>query len=158
MQSDMTFSSQLEAKRFLANKIASEAVREGTALSDVEKRMLLFSEQEPESTVGFPEGLLDDIDEAYEKRVISLLKAAYARDRDNPLERQQYEDAMKTLNGSDHYILVMAGAALPRAPKIQNLADAALLGPNKISTLIYILIGVGVVVAIIAYVLLRSGS
>lgn len=154
----MTFSSQLEAKRFLAAKIASEAEREGAALSDVEKRMLLFSEQEPESTVGFPDGFLDDIDEEYERRVTSLLKAAYTRDRDNPLERQPYEDAMKTLKGSDHYILVMAEAALPKPTKIQNDTDAAFAGPNKIRTLIYILIGAGVVVAIIAYVLLRTRS
>ncbi len=154
----MTFSSQLEAKRFLAAKITSEAEREGAALSDVDKRMLLFSEQEPESTVGFPDGFLDDIDEEYERRVTSLLKAAYTRDRDNPLERQQYEDAMKALDGSDHYILVMAEAALPRSAKIRGLAAAALAGSSKSLTLMYILIGVGLVVAIVAYVLLHTGS
>ncbi|HLK54218.1 MAG TPA: hypothetical protein VKU42_12235 [Candidatus Angelobacter sp.] len=153
----MTFSSQLEAKSFLAAKITSEAEREGTALSDVEKRMLLFSEQEPETTVGFPDGYLDDIDEEYERRVTSLLKAAYIRDRDNPLERQQYEDAMKMLDGSDHYILVMAESALPRPIKIQNLAEA-LTSPSKTRSLIYIFIGAGLVVAIIAYVLLHTRS
>jgi hypothetical protein len=89
-------------------------VVQGTPLSDDEQKLLLFSEQDPESPKDIPEELLYGVDEEYENRITSLLKAAYARDRDNPLERQQYEGAMKTLEGSDHYILVMAEAALRR--------------------------------------------
>ncbi|HEY3770434.1 MAG TPA: hypothetical protein VGN44_17305 [Candidatus Angelobacter sp.] len=104
----------MNAKKFLAGKIAAEAVIQGMPLSDGEQKLLLFSEQDPESPTDIPEELLEGVDEEYERRVTSLLKAAYARDRHNPLERQQYEDAMKTLEGSDHYILVMAEAALHR--------------------------------------------
>jgi hypothetical protein len=101
----ITFSSPMDAKKFLASKITAEAVIQGMPLSAGEQKLLLFSEQDPESPVDIPEELLEGINEEYERRIISLLKAAYARDRDNPLERQQYEDAMKTLDGSDHYIL-----------------------------------------------------
>jgi hypothetical protein len=56
--SDMPFSTQREAKQFLANKIVAEAEREGAPLSDVERRMLLFCEQEPETVTGFPDDVL----------------------------------------------------------------------------------------------------
>lgn len=102
------------AKKFLASKIAAEAAIQGMPLSDGEQKLLLFSEQDPESPTDIPEELLEGVDEEYEKRVTTLLKSAYLRDRNNPLERQQYEDAMKTLEGSDHYILVMAEAVLRR--------------------------------------------
>jgi hypothetical protein len=104
----------MNAKKFLAGKITAEAAIQGMPLSDGEQKLLLFSEQDPESPTDIPEELLEGVNEEYERRVTSLLKAAYARDRNNPLERQQYEDAMKALEGSDHYILVMAEAALRR--------------------------------------------
>ena len=45
-------------------------------MSDIEKRMLLFSEQEPETVTGFPIGAVENIDEEYEIKITSLLKAA----------------------------------------------------------------------------------
>jgi hypothetical protein len=108
----MTFSSPMDAKKFLAGKITAESAMQSMPLSGDEQKLLLFSEQDPESPTDIPEELLEGVDEEYENRITSLLKAAYARDRNNPLERQQYEDAVKTLEGSDHYILVMAEAAL----------------------------------------------
>jgi hypothetical protein len=104
----------MNAKKFLAGKITAEAAIQGMPLSDGEQKLLLFSEQDPESPTDIPEELLEGVDEEYERKIVSLLKAAYARDRDNPQQRQQYEDAMKTLKGSDHYILVMADVALPQ--------------------------------------------
>jgi hypothetical protein len=148
----MTFTSPMNAKKFLASKIAAEAAIQGMPLSDGEQKLLLFSEEDPESPVDIPEELLEGVNEEYESRITGLLKAAYVRDCDNPVERQQYENAMKTLEGSDHYILVMADVALHNLAKTQN-TDGARLHSRKSLLLIYILIGVGVLVAILAYVL-----
>ena len=45
----ISFPSQSEAKQFLVELIAREALRKGAALADVERRLLLFSVDEPES-------------------------------------------------------------------------------------------------------------
>lgn len=104
----MTFSSQMEAKKFLASKIVSEANLQGMLLSDGEQKLLLFSEQDPESPKDIPDELLEGIDHEYEKKITGLLTAVYQRDRVNPQERERYQNAMQKLKGSDHYILVMA--------------------------------------------------
>jgi hypothetical protein len=108
----MTFSSPMDAKKFLANKIVFEAKIQGTPLSDGEAKLLLFSEQDPESPTDIPDELLEGTDYEFEKKITSLLKAAYERDRLNPQELEQYQGAMQKLKGSDHYILVMAEPAM----------------------------------------------
>jgi hypothetical protein len=87
----MSFSSQREAKQFLTNKIISQASREGCPLSDIDQRMLLFSEQEPETVEGFPEDVLGNIDQDYEKKITGLLKAAYVGDKKIPGEGQKFK-------------------------------------------------------------------
>jgi len=144
----MTFSSQLDAKQFLVNKIVSEAAFQGVPLPDVERGLLLFSEQEPGSDAGIPDDVLQDIDLEYEKKITNLLKAAYKRDRDNPEMREQYEDAMRELDGSDHYILVMAAPAL----RSLSMAFPALHASSRSRDLfIYFVIGLAVVAGIVAY-------
>ena len=41
----MTFSSQMDAKKFLASKIVFEANLQGITLSDGEQKLLLFSDR-----------------------------------------------------------------------------------------------------------------
>lgn len=108
----MPFSSQREAKQFLADKIIEQAAREGAPLIDTDQRMLLCSVDEPETMEGFPEDVPMDEDKAYEKKITSLLKAAYARDKGLAGEGQNYKDAYAKLEEGDHYISVMAGPVL----------------------------------------------
>ncbi len=146
----MTFSSQSDAKKFLANKIAFEAECQGAPLSDVEKRLLLFSEQEPGSEAGIPDDVLQDIDLEYEKKITSLLKAAYKRDHESPEMREQYEGAMQELDGNDHYLLVMAAPVL--RPSVMTLP-----APRQASDLfIYFAIGLAVVAGIVAYAIWQA--
>jgi hypothetical protein len=92
----MTFSSQMDAKKFLASKIVSEANLQGLPLSDGEQKLLLFSEQDPESPTDIPDQLLESIDHEYEKKITGLLRAVYDRHRDNPQELEQYQNAMQS--------------------------------------------------------------
>jgi len=149
----MPFSSQREAKQFLVSKIIAEAAYQVAPLSDVERQLLLFTEQEPESMKGLPEEVLQDVDVEYEEKITALLRAAYKRDRDNPQEREQYTDAMRELEKGDHYILVMANAALPRS----HIASAALPPPHTVrDLLLYVAIALGVVAAVIAFAMWRG--
>jgi hypothetical protein len=132
----------MDAKKFLANKIVFEAKIQGTPLSDGEAKLLLFSEQDPESPTDIPDELLEGTDYEFEKKITSLLKAAYERDRLNPQELEQYQGAMQKLKGSDHYILVMAEPALAEKNSARDMA-------------IYIAIGLAVVGAAIAFALWR---
>ena len=128
----------MAAKKFLAGKIVSEANLQGMHLSDGEQKLLLFSEQDPESPTDIPDELLEGIDHEYEEKITGLLKAAYTRDRANPQELEQYQDSMQKLKGSDHYILVMAEPAL---------AETHVLSPKTHAVhdmLIYVAIGLAV--------------
>ena len=139
----MTFFSQGDAKKFLVNKIVFEAKCQGTPLSTVEEKLLLFSEQEPESAVGIPAELLEDIDQEFEKRITDLLRAAYKRDRDNAQEREQYKNAMRELKDRDHYILVMADPVLSQMHAARDMV-------------LYIAIGLLVLAAAVAFAVWRG--
>jgi 6,7-dimethyl-8-ribityllumazine synthase len=79
-----------------------------------------------------------------------LLKAAYQRDRENPVELERYQDAMRKLKDSDHYILVMAVPALSET-------HAALSQMHRAHDIaIYIVIGLLVVGAAIAIAFWRG--
>ena len=134
----MTFSSQMEAKKFLASKIVSEANLQGMLLSDGEQKLLLFSEQDPESPKDIPDELLEGIDHEYEKKITGLLTAVYQRDRVNPQERERYQNAMQKLKGSDHYILVMAVPVLTERHAARDMV-------------IYVVIALVVIAAAIAF-------
>src|SRR5215467_581992 len=108
----MTFSSQFEARQFLIDKIVVQAGG-STPLSDAEKRMLQLNLDEPGSAVGIPVEVLEDKNRAFENKAVRLLKAAYNHDRDDALQEQRYKDAVRVLRNTDHYILMIATAALP---------------------------------------------
>ena len=139
----MTFSSQMDAKKFLASKIIAEANLKTIPLSDGEQELLLFSEQDPESPKDIPEELLESIHYEFEEKITGLLRAAYERDRVNPQELEQYQNAVQKLRGSDHYILGMAERALAEKHPARDMA-------------IYIAIGLAVVGAAIAFALWRG--
>lgn len=109
------FSSAREAKEFLVSGIVEEAQRESVPLSEVERKMLYFTE-----TGWTLPGMIDvsnefdsDYDQSdYEKKIASLIKNKMKWDRK---ENSQYVDswmnAVRKLSKEDHYILVMIGQA-----------------------------------------------
>ena len=113
LERGMTFSSQFEARQFLIDKIIVQADSAGAPLSDAEKRMLQLNLDEPGSAIGIPVEVLEDKNRAFENKAVRLLKAAYNRDRDSAQEEQRYKDAVLVLRNTDHYILIVATAAIP---------------------------------------------
>jgi len=122
MERQMKFSSQLDARQFLINKITGQAGRTATPLSDVERRMLQLNPDEPESAAGIPVEALEDTSRTYEKKIAALLRAAYSRDSNIPAEQQKYRDAIRALRNSDHYILIVATAAIPQRKRMGDFA------------------------------------
>jgi hypothetical protein len=105
----------MDAKDFLASRIAAEAVREGKPLSELERQMLFFTETHESlpNILEINEQFEQQYDATvYEETICELARNAYARDAKNsPADRQRWDDAIRRLETEDHYILVMLRAA-----------------------------------------------
>lgn len=131
------------AKQFLISRVAEEAAMERVELSDVEKKMLHFTEAgglspEMASVVAQFETHYDS--DEYESKIVGLLKNAYDRDLGQSLQTA-WDDAISALKAEDHYILVMVHSAFPHYRR-------AILPTHRVRDyVIYIAIGIGVVAA-----------
>lgn len=103
-----------EAKDFLVGQAAQQAVLDHIPLSDLEKRMMYFTESDPASCED-PIGLNNEFEaeydtSQYEAKISKLLRRAHKRLKtDNPGERLQWEEAVSTLEEGDHYVLLFLG-------------------------------------------------
>ena len=102
---------QADAKRFFANKVIQQAGAEGVTLSSAERKMLLWSESDPEFTVELE--LVDALasqmsDEEYEAKISGLIARGFAGDLAvDPHAPDEWQQARAVLEQGDHYILVM---------------------------------------------------
>jgi len=100
-----------EAKDFLVRQTAEQAQLEGVALSELEKRMMYFTESGyvPEDPIALNEEFEAKYDtDEYEAKIAKLLHHAYQRaGKDNDETRRRFNAAIKSLRRGDHYLLVM---------------------------------------------------
>src|SRR4029078_308474 len=112
---------QSEAKRFFATKVIDRARTEGIALSEAERRMLYWSESDPEFKADpkLVEQLASEMsDEDYETKIVALLQNAFAADSaTNARARDVWQQARAVLKQGDHYILIMMDRAVRRKLK-----------------------------------------
>ena len=100
-----------EAKEFLVARIVEEANREGVPLSEVERKMLYFSE------TGWTLPNMMEVNEEfdrnydqddYERKITGLISNFEKRTRaENKQEWNTWTSAVRTLSEEDHYLLVM---------------------------------------------------
>jgi hypothetical protein len=122
------FSNAREAKEFLISNIVAEGQRENVPLSEIERKMLYFSETgwTLPNIMEVNEEFERDYDAPiYEKKIARLITAAAKRARkENPEEFAKWTEAIRKLNREDHYITVtlemadvpdMAGVSTGRA-------------------------------------------
>jgi hypothetical protein len=101
-----------QAKDFLADQAAQQAALDRTLLSDLERRMMYFTESDPASCDD-PVSLHDEFEAKYdtaeyEAKMSRLLSRAYRRLKtDNPGGKLQWDDAVSTLKKGDHYVLLL---------------------------------------------------
>ena len=103
-----------EAKDFLVQQTAEQAQLDAVPLSDLEKRMMYFTEsgEMPEDPIQLNDQFEAQYDtDQYEKKISRLMHHAYTRVRkENPESTRRWNDALKELRKGDHYILVLWGA------------------------------------------------
>ena len=112
-----SFNSDREAKEFLVGKIVAEAEREGVALSDVERKMLYFSEEgwTLPDIMQVNADFERDYDEGeYERKIAGLIRRIEARGsaEDRP-ELVTWGRAVEKLREADHYLLCLIDSDFP---------------------------------------------
>jgi hypothetical protein len=99
-----------EAKDFLVQQTAEQAVLENVPLSGLEKRMMYFTEtgECPEDPIALNDAFEAEYDStAYEKKISRLMAGAYRRiKRENPEKLRSWNEAFRVLGKGDHYILL----------------------------------------------------
>jgi hypothetical protein len=101
-----------EAKDFLVQQTVEQAALEHVSLSDLEKSMMYFVENDATSCPN-PLELNDEFEALYnttqyEGKIARLLHRAYRRLKaDDPEKTRTWDDAMRTLYNGDHYLPVL---------------------------------------------------
>ncbi len=100
------------AKQFLLGRISEQATTDGLMLTDLERRMFLFSETSPNPDWEANEKFEAEHDDSeYEQKIAKLLRHAYAQDKQVPQNLEVWRDCLRTLRGEDFYGLVMVDQA-----------------------------------------------
>jgi len=101
-----------EAKDFIVQETVVQASLDSVSLSDLERRMMYFVENDPSSCKD-PLTLNDEFEkqydtDEYEAKMGLLLQHAYERlKKENPEKIPQWNQAFQILRGGDHYLPVM---------------------------------------------------
>jgi hypothetical protein len=108
------------AKQFLLSRIEEQALRDACTLSDVEKKMFLFSEATAsEKMLALAQEFDVTCDDAeYESKISKLLRAAFQADKASPAAVAAWKSSLETLRDEDFYGMVMVQlAGLPFSPR-----------------------------------------
>jgi hypothetical protein len=99
-----------EAKDFLVQETVQQAALEAVPLSDLEKRMMYFTEtgECPEDPIALNDAFEAEHDTpTYEKKISLLMARAHRRiKRESPEKLRLWNDAFRVLSKGDHYILL----------------------------------------------------
>lgn len=112
------FRSTREAKEYLAGRILAEARRQGNPLTDLERKMLYFSEtgwtlpDMAEASAEFDRTCDQD---AYEQKIAALARSLLARGQ-SQYDIEAWNHAIEKLTEEDHYLLVLIGAGKRSSP------------------------------------------
>jgi hypothetical protein len=104
------------AKQFLLEKLLEQAQEDGIVLSDVERRMFLFSESSDETDWDANQRFEAEYnDTEYETKIAKLLRRSYMHAKRSTDDAAQWRAALQTLRDVDFYGLVMVDRAkIPR--------------------------------------------
>jgi hypothetical protein len=127
-----TFATARDAKEFLVSKITTEAQREGVPLSEIERKMLYFSETAwtlPD-IADVNEAFDRDYDEArYEEKIGTLVRNFCAESRKNNRgDFDAWTEAIRTIHQEDHYLLVLISEASSKRSRQVGFAKLAAIG------------------------------
>lgn len=135
-----------QAKDFLVQQTAEQAALESLSLSDIEKRMMYFTESDPSSCAD-PFELNDEFEEhcdtpEYEAKIGRLLRHSYNRLKlEDPERKRVWNQAVGELRKGDHYFLVLWDL---RAPTEHSTRDSLKL----VGIGLLIAAGIGIAIAL----------
>jgi hypothetical protein len=118
-----------EAKDFLVKQAVDQARLEGVPLSDLERRMMYFTEVP--NAVEDPVSLNKEFEKQYgtteyEAKLTKLLANAYKRLKtESPASVSEWDKAIETLQEGDHYLLVLSGSRSVRRIPLRSLLTLA---------------------------------
>src|SRR5216683_1054010 len=127
-----------EAKDFLVQQTAEQAALENVPLSDLEKRMLYFTEiaECPEDPIALNDAFEAEYDtDEYEAKISKLMHHAHSRiKKESPEAARQWSEAIRQLSKGDHYLLLFCTDGSPElspqklfSPSFWKLLAAAIL-------------------------------
>jgi hypothetical protein len=114
-----------QAKDFLVQEATEQAARENVPLSEIEKKMMYFTESDAASCDN-PAELNDEFETQqdtaeYEAKVSRLLHHAYTRlTAEDPERKRNWDQAIRALRKGDHYILVLWDLKLPSEHSVRD--------------------------------------
>jgi hypothetical protein len=131
--SEEKFASDKQALDYVAGKIAAEAKRQGVPLSEVERKMLYFSETDwtlPGILEVNAEFERDYDEDEYERKICSLGQAIEAQLKNASAEESDlWYEAIRKLTDGDRYLLVLLNPRLvPAAASGRPPGDILKLG------------------------------
>ena len=125
-----SFATTREAKEFLVENIVAQAQHDGVSLSDVERKMLYFSETA--WTLPDMAEVNEEFDRHYdqaefERKITNVIRHIQHQQASNKDDDRGWMSAVNDLRNEDHYLLVMiraAGSARPRGDFIKLVLTA----------------------------------
>jgi hypothetical protein len=155
-----TFTTAREAKEFLISRIVTEAQREGVPLSDVEVKMLYFSETgwAPPDFMEVNEAFERDCDTGeYERKIATLIRNfSTAAHENSPDDFDAWEQAIEVLGLEDHYLLVLISIADGSLTAAGADAPAPLWDRVPRLVAITVAVFVAVVILVICYRIIKG--
>jgi len=114
-----------EAKDFLVQQTAEQAALENVPLSDLEKRMMYFTETGvcPEDPIALNDAFETEYDtDEYESKISKLMHHAYRRIRKESSESvRTWNEAIRVLRKGDHYLLALWDQGPQERPPYDSL-------------------------------------
>jgi hypothetical protein len=125
-----------QAKDFLVQQAAEQAVLENLPLSDLEKKMMYFTESDP-SSCNKPLELNEEFEaqydtDEYEAKISGFLQRARGRLRDSEA-KGSWDVAVSELREGDHYLLVLLDETPHASALVKSVWDGllALMGIKR---------------------------
>jgi hypothetical protein len=116
-----------EAKDYLAGRIAAEATREGAPLSEIERKMLYFSETDwtlPDMAEVSAEFDREYDQDEYERKIGGLIREITSRDHSqSQTDTEAWDEAVVKLSEGDHYLSVLVNPSLLPGPAVRPPHD-----------------------------------
>jgi hypothetical protein len=164
------FKTVRSAKEYLVGKIIDQSKRDGVSLTDVERKMLYFSETDwtlPDMMAVSEEFDLDYDQDEYEAKIAGLVRGIEARDETrSEQEKEDWYEAVLKLCDGDHYLLTLIdlgdssrNSFLSRWPKLSlwlpSWDSRAKRDPNDLIRLLVVALALGVLIPIVALLVSR---